>query len=179
MTEVTPKRLAKLLEYEPETGSIKWRPRSVDLFSSQHNWKVWSARYESKEAGSYGKQGYGRINIAGRMLLAHRVAFALTFGRWPAHQIDHINGDRTDNRIANLREATPSQNSKNQKTHKRNTSGATGVSWHKASRKWQAHIGDSMSFKYLGLFDTFEAACAARAAAERQFEFRNELRAKS
>lgn len=105
--------------------------------------------------------GYLAGSIAGFPRLAHRVAWLVTHGYWP-HEIDHINGDRADNRLVNLREVTRKVNSENHAIPRNNTSGAPGVFYHKASGRWYARIAK----KYLGMFTTFEEALAVRKAAE-------------
>ena len=92
---------------------------------------------------------------------AHRIVWAMTYGYWPGHQIDHINGVRNDNRLCNLREATVAQNPQNQRTSPRNASGYPGVSW-TTDGKWEAHITVDGRRHHLGLFDTAREAYAAR-----------------
>tara|TARA_R110001606_G_scaffold190822_1_gene338772 strand:+ start:384 stop:701 length:318 start_codon:yes stop_codon:yes gene_type:complete len=92
-------------------------------------------------------------------------------GDWPADQIDHISGDRSDNRIENLREATQTENSRNMKTLANNMSGVMGVSWDKRERHWIATISDDNSSVRLGRFKSFEDAVAARKAAEVEYGY--------
>ena len=80
-------------------------------------------------------------------------------------QVDHINGDGRDNRLANLRICTSAQNAMNRRTQKNSTSGVGGVSWHKRDRKWQAHITVNRKKIYVGGFGTLEEAATARQAA--------------
>nr|WP_175479900.1 HNH endonuclease signature motif containing protein [Paracoccus homiensis] len=97
---------------------------------------------------------------------AHRVAWAVIHGRWPNGEIDHINGDRSDNRLANLREVTKRENHRNMAIRSDNTSGVTGVYWAREKGKWAAYIkADKMVA--LGRYDTFAEAVAARRAAEK------------
>ena len=84
---------------------------------------------------------YRLIKINGIHYLAHRLVFAYYHGRWPQDQIDHIDGDRQNNRIENLREVSPSMNMKNQKLRRDNTSGVIGVYWRNSISKWQSQIG--------------------------------------
>lgn len=83
-------------------------------------------------------------------------------------QIDHINGNRADNRWLNLREADSCQNRQNMKRSSRNTSGFKGVSWHERGQKWMAQIACRGGREHLGLFDTIEAAYAAYCAAAKR-----------
>ncbi len=89
----------------------------------------------------------------------------------PSGEIDHINGDRTDNRICNLRDVTSAGNSCNRRRQDRNTSGVTGVAWDKRASRWQARIGLNGKQKYLGYFDSLDEAVAARKAAELELGF--------
>jgi len=93
--------------------------------------------------------------------MAHRVAWALHYGEWPKHEIDHINGNKRDNRIQNLRDVPHLLNQRNRGLRADNTSGADGVSWMKAGF-WRVTVAG----KYLGIFKDFEAAVAARKSAE-------------
>lgn len=100
--------------------------------------------------------GYSGIMFEGRAVYAHRLAFFLMTGKWPLQQVDHINGDKKDNRWINLREASASQNKANENRRSTNTSGLKGVSWHKKAEKWRAYIG--ATGEHLGLFDCRAAA---------------------
>lgn len=82
-------------------------------------------------------------------------------GKWPTSQVDHINGDRSDNRWANLRQATQSQNSMNIGRRSTNVSGFKGVHWNKATQKWRACITINQKKFHLGLFQTAELAFGA------------------
>ena len=115
------------------------------------------------------------IWFQGRQQLEHRVAWFLHYGEWPCRQIDHVNGNRSDNRIANLRLATNSENVCNRGKPKNNTSGFKGVSWNSGRRAWLATIRRKGSNKNLGYFATREAAADAynRAALKYHGEFAN------
>jgi hypothetical protein len=127
--------------YDPETGEF-WR-----------------------KAGCQGPVGYRQIWFRGRQELEHRVAWFLHYGEWPSEFIDHINGVKNDNRISNLRLATPSQNLQNRGRPKNNTSGRKGVSWIKFYSKWQATIRVGKKNIYLGRFSCIEKAADAYNAA--------------
>lgn len=88
-------------------------------------------------AGSKNKDGYLRVKVEGREFYLHRLAWFMTHNEWPV-QIDHINGDKSDNRICNLRPADNSKNSCNKGVQSNNKSGYKGVSFHKASGLWRA-----------------------------------------
>ena len=120
--------------------------------------------------GGVNTQGYWQVRISGKLYLGHRLAWFLAFGKWPT-EIDHINGDRADNRLVNLREVERVDNTRNRKTPCTNTSGVMGVSWDAANSKWQAAIWvDGKSIK-LGRHKNFGEACAARKAGEIKYGF--------
>ena len=101
--------------------------------------------------------------------LAHRVAWLLYYGVDPgANEIDHIDQDPTNNRIGNLRLVSHGDNMKNQRKRSDNTSGITGVHWHKGTGKWRAYIHKDGKILHLGLFDDkFEAICVRKSAENR------------
>ena len=160
---ITIDEIQQLLDYNPDTGIFAWRVTRNNRTAK-----------ENKIAGST-YSGYVRIQINGRHYRAHRIAWLLTYGHWPNNQIDHIDGDRSNNRISNLREATNSQNSQNRKLSIANTSGYKGVYWHAQTSKWQARIMINGRGKHLGLFDSAKEAHAAYCiAADRLYgEFAN------
>jgi len=146
------------LSYNKKTGIFRWKR----VFG--HKVKV------GDRTGSITDNGR-RVNIwiDDKMYRAHRLAWFYVHGEWPLMGIDHINGDGCDNRIANLRLATQSQNLGNSKKPITNRSGKKGVSWHAVGKKWQAHIKvDGINF-YLGLFDTVKLAHEAYAEAATKY----------
>lgn len=167
----TPEALRDLLRYEPDTGRLFWRARPYGVFPSERAARAWNARFAGAEAGSIGPIGYRRIRVFGRLALAHRVAWAIHSGVWPEGEIDHMNHARADNRIANLRVVTNSENSRNQSKYRNNASGITGIFWNRHYQKWHAHITAGGKRRYLGLFNDLDAAVAARKAAEREHGF--------
>ncbi len=157
--------LNSLLHYEEETGKLFWRERPESLFASSWAWKVWNTRYANKEAfTSYNAYGYREGRIYDGLYRAHRVIWAMKFGTCD-HDIDHVSGDRSDNRLINLRAVTRADNLRNSCIRSDNTSGVTGV--RRKNGRWQARI----STTNLGSFDTFEEAVAVRKAAEAQRGF--------
>ncbi len=141
--------LRKTLLYDPMTGEM--------------------IRYSNGKSavGKPGKKGYCSVAVLGFRLSVHRCAYAMMTGEWPRHQVDHINGDKADNRWCNLRAATATDNARNQKRRYDNTSGTTGVYRHSNGRLWHARIHFEGQHISLGTHETKEAAIAARKAAEK------------
>lgn len=171
MRKPRPELLQILLDYDPETGSLHWRKRDRTMFSNcplrpAHEVRD---RWNTKNAGrpaltTLTHNGYMFGTLFGRSVRAHHVIWAMMTGKWPTAQIDHINGIRTDNRWANLRQVQPSENSQNMCLPGNNTSGRIGVS--RGRRGWQAYINRNRKRVSLGDFATFEEAVRVRAAAE-------------
>jgi len=100
---------------------------------------------------------------------AHMLAWLIVYGEWPNGQIDHINGDRLDNRIKNLRVVTQQQNAFNRVLYKNNSSGVKGVSWSIAQQAWHAQIRVTGKRIHLGFFKSKNDAANAYAAASAKF----------
>lgn len=152
--------IEELLAYNPATGRITWINSSA-----------------SDVAGCLDKRnGYTRIKVKGKLYAAHRIAWYLHTGQDPdLNDVDHINGDRNDNRACNLRLATRSENMKNTKKRKGSTSNYKGISWDSSRNKWRAEIRINGKNTRIGRFDTELEAHAAycKAAAEHHGEFAN------
>ena len=152
-----------------DTGELTWKRRPREHFKTARGWAVYNALSPGTLAGSLGED-YLRVGLTfddrRRSLLAHRIIFTLTHGRWPEHQIDHEKGPEAGNRIVNLREATNAQNGQNQKIRRSNTSGFPGVRWERRSSKWEAEIRIGNRRFFLGHFTTREAAFTAYLAAK-------------
>lgn len=153
--------LRKLLAYNPDTGELTWLPR-------KNVRKCWNRRYAGHPAlACVHSDGYRKGRLHRKLLRAHRVAWAIHHGRWPALDLDHINGDRSDNRISNLRQVTRSENQRNMRLPSDNKSGVIGVYWSTARQKWVAEIRDADGKKkHLGVFEDLKAAADVRKAAE-------------
>lgn len=154
---VTQKELRRILHYSPDTGIF------TRLVSK-------GGRKVGESAGHFRYDGYSQIKIEGYMYLSHRLAWLYMMGEFP-EEIDHINHVRNDNRWINLREASSQENAQNQSMRNTNKSGFTGVSWHKASNKWQADICVGYKGKYLGVFKELSDPVKARLDAENNYEF--------
>lgn len=153
---LTAERARELFDYDPDTGDLTWK---VSLSSRAPIGRVVNTRHGD---------GYYCVCIDRKMYLAHRIIWLIVYGKWPDKLIDHVNGNKCDNRLCNLRKATHSENGWNSGIRTNNTSGFKGVCKHHKCGKWLARIriGNGVR-KHLGLFDTPEAANAAyRRAAE-------------
>lgn len=141
------------LAYDEQTGKLFWRRR------------VNARAGPAAEAGYLKPDGYRVIKIAGKGYYAHRLVWHLTHGVWPK-EIDHINGNRDDNRIENLREAT-GKNNQNRNKACNNTSGITGVMFNRKRSKWYSACYSGGKLNFLGYFSSPEAARDAYVAFKR------------
>ena len=152
---LTAQRLRELRTYDPESGIFKWAvPRQ--------------GTNTGKSAGYTTRLGYSVIKVDGVRYMAHRLAFLYMSGLLPTADIDHIDGDPSNNCFENLREVSRAGNIQNQnKAHKNNTTGFLGV--RKEGGKWVARITTHGVRRFLGAFHTPESAHAAYLAAKRLF----------
>jgi len=151
--KVTVERLREALSYDPATGRLEWKVRI-----SCHN--------PGEHAGCVKMDGYVYVNLDKNRMFGHRIAWALHYGRWPDHQLDHINGVRSDNKLANLREVTNSVNQHNRRDMVRKNGSLKGTSFSKKLGQWNASIViDSKRF-HLGTFASEEEAHAIYAEAK-------------
>lgn len=155
--------LKTLIAYDPDTGSLTWLERTLDAHEDHTTVPRWNKRFAGKRAMTANhSKGYLCGNVLGRLHLAHRVAWAVAYGEWPDGQIDHINGDKKDNRLCNLRCVSNSENHRNMPVRKDSLSGIQGVYLDKRSGKWTARIKNNGSNLHLGTFATKEKAEEAR-----------------
>lgn len=145
-------RLQELLEYAPETGVFRWRVNRTSVRAG-----TMAGRLDSK--------GYRQISVDGQRYGAHRLAWLYMNGEWPKHEIDHVNGDRDDNRIANLRDVVRTINMRNKRRYSNAANTPVGIQ--RRSGVWHSYIGNS----YIGAFVCLGAAFAARRAAESQLDY--------
>ena len=157
--------------YDAQTGKIVWLARPQEHFATTAAWKMWTNRFCGKPAFATPNNGYFVGRLYNKTTKAHRVAWALHYGEWPLGHLDHINGDRSDNRICNLRRASPKENGRNQGMHKTNTSTQTGVVWSVRQKRWCARIVVNGTRLHLGTFRLFSEASDARALAEQTYGF--------
>lgn len=169
-TEIAPALLARIFRYDPETGVLYWRARSEDLFSDtprrsrQRNAVWWNGRFAEKRAcKSDSHKGYLRVGVFGVEYPAHRIVWALNTGTWPSGALDHVDGNKTNNRMSNLRIATVSENNRNRAAFGK--SKFRGVSWRSRQNTWVAAIKLDGKTEFLGLFKAEEEAARAYDAA--------------
>lgn len=165
-----PDDLRKALEYTPETGRLMWKERDASFFSPNDKYgphwraKIWNSRNAGKPAlNNLGARGYLCGTFGGRVLTAHRVAWAIFYGAWPKGEIDHIDGRKTNNAINNLRDCTTQQNAQNRRAR---IDQHPGLQWRPDMGKWSACITVNFKTIYLGAFVTEAEAVEARRAAE-------------
>lgn len=161
---LTQDRLKSILLYYRHTGRFIW------LVDAARNVKA------GREAGRL-SNGYVRITIGGNQFSAHRLAWVYVHGEWPTGSLDHINGNRSDNRIQNLRIANKFENGQNRCLNSNNKSGFTGVT--RSGDKWRAAITIRGKFQHLGFFeDASDAANAYRTAKQKLHTFNPVMRDK-
>jgi hypothetical protein len=151
---LTQERLKELLDYNEETGVFRWRISRCSIRAGDI-------------AGSPEAKGYLRISVDGHRYKAHRLAWFYVHGRWPSDQLDHDDGQKPENRIGNLREASNALNCANVRTPRNNTTGFKGVS--RSGRRFVAGIKRNYRRIHLGTHDTAEKAAAAYDAAAKHF----------
>lgn len=168
---------ARFLDYCPESGKLTWAYRPKSDFSRTCHYTMWS-RKVGDEAGHLEvlESGYRRrfVFINKKNYKAHRIALIMS-GTDPkdlvGKDVDHINGDASDNRLKNIRVVERIYNARNTKKNKANSSGVTGVYWSKQMRKWHAQITLKNKRVHLGYFDTVSDAAKVRAIAEHKHGF--------
>ena len=142
-------RLKLLFRYDPFTGKLFW------LVNKRGHHLI------GREAGSLKRNGYISISIDGKRHQAHRIIWAMAHGKMPQQCIDHINGDKADNRLENLRSATVAENTRNAGKPATNSSGYKGVYFEKGRGKWRAKISVMNRDIHIGYFGSCEDAVAA------------------
>lgn len=172
MIDLTQDYLRSLLSYDAETGELIWRHRPRDMFrdNDKRICGTWNARYAGTVANSIGTGGYVRVNILGTRYLGHRVIWMMVHGEWP-DEIDHINGNRSDNRLCNIRNVSRQENLRNLAKRSDNSSGHVGVHLNKKNGKWSAYVGIDGKQVHLGFFENLDDAIAVRAKASKAYGF--------
>jgi hypothetical protein len=156
-----------VLDYNPDTGEFVWKHREGSRGQ-------WNGRYAGKSAGYTRSDGYMLIRINRVQYYSHRLAWLIVYGEWPINEIDHRDGNPSNNRISNIRLATGKENIRNSRVRRDNKSGLRGVWWNEKRKKWEVRIKAEGKFLYLGRFSNFNDASSVRISAEIQYfgEFR-------
>lgn len=151
-------RVEELLSYNPETGIFTWRK---------------DRRAVAKKGDVAGSldHGYIRIKLGGRKCNAHRLAWLMVTGSMPAGVVDHINGDRSDNRFCNLRDTTPKVNAQNRRSASKDKqfTDVIGPSFQTGRRKWLVNVKVDGKSRFVGRFDNLADANEAYVKAKRDF----------
>ena len=154
MDKPTAETVRQILDFNHETGILTWKePRRGMLVGANAGKRV---------------LGYLQTQIDGKAYYNHRLIWLYVTGTWPVCLIDHINGNRADNRFCNLREATHAENMRNRGKQKNNSTGFTGVRFHKVNNRWHAQIKHGGKYHNLGCFSTPEDAASAYESAARK-----------
>jgi hypothetical protein len=162
-SKITQSRLFQILIYNNETGKFRWRVKASPICKL------------GVDIENISREGYYRITIDGKTYMQHRLAWLYVYGVIPLEDIDHIDCDKTNNKINNLRLASCTQNARNVMKKSTNKSGHKGVHWDKCCKKWMALIRYGGKQHYLGLFDDPKIAHDAycKAAEKVHGEFHN------
>jgi len=174
---ITQHTVKELIRYDPETGNAYWNIRDAKWFScpnpkrsAEHAMKIWNSGWAGKEISTKNNYGYIIVGILGKLYLLHRIIFLHQHGFLP-EQVDHINHNRTDNSVCNLRPVSNATNAKNRRKTKQNSSGVIGVYWCKDTQKWKASITVNYKTMHLGRFSMKSDAVNARKAANIKYGF--------
>jgi hypothetical protein len=154
---LTQSELKKILSYNNKTGVFTRKEKTTPFL------------IVGAVTGYKAKSGYLITTIKNKQFYCHRLAWLYEYGEWPKGQIDHINHNRSDNRICNLRDATVSQNRRNMRLSPNSSTGITGVYVHR--NKWTARITVENKLLYLGCFKNKDDAIKARKKAEKKYGF--------
>lgn len=167
--------LHNILYYNRKSGKLFWKPRTTEMFidgkqSATKNCAIWNGKYAGKEAfTAKNGRGYFHGNILGFTVVAHRVAWAMEYGAWPEVNVDHIDGDKANNKISNLRHATQSENQMNRPKPSQNSSGVKGVYWCSRDNRWIAKLALNRRSLHIGSFIDLDDAHQAIKSARKRF----------
>jgi hypothetical protein len=164
-----PTLLRQLLDYDQKSGILTWKNRPKMHQNGMTSGHL--ASINGKIAGSALRSGHIILSFNGGKYLAHRIAWAISHDVQDFDEIDHINGDPSDNRLENLRCVQHSENQKNLKRRSDNTSGVVGVGLHSQTGSWRAYINFAGKRHHIGLFATKDEAINARLAVQKDVGF--------
>jgi hypothetical protein len=150
--DITREEALQVIEPNFETGKLYWKMRRG------------GPAVKGGEVGAL-VESYLKVKLKGKSYPVHRIMWLLAHGEHPDRFVDHVNGDRLDNRLCNLRLVTKAENAKNRRTTKNSVSGLNGVVWANDRQKWRSFIRWDNKLEHLGTYgDFFEAVCARKSA---------------
>lgn len=163
MIDIPPAALLReCFEYWPETGDLVWKVRPREHFRSDAAQRTFNSRYAGRPARVQDSSGYYIVDVNRRTYKVHRLIYSMCYGGIPGGmQVDHINGDRTDNRVGNLRLVCHTLNARNRGLRRDNKTGVNGVSWDAESEKYLACLKVDGRQKKIGRYQTIDAARTA------------------
>lgn len=150
---ITYEEVRCLFKYYPKTGNLRWR---IDR----------GKKKAGQLAGNHFSYGHLAIKTGGHSYLVHRLIWLYVYGEWPNGELDHEDQDPSNNRIGNLRDVTPVQNSKNKRIYTNNSSGASGVTWDNKRERWRVRCFHKGKTIHLGFYKSRKKAIRVRKAAE-------------
>lgn len=162
--------LSECLVYGKHSGRFTWLKRPREHFNSLAHFNTWNSKNEGEDACLIDPNGYQSIQLDGVTLKAHHVAFILVEGFKP-DEVDHEDGNRSNNSWGNIRSVTRIENTINRKLRSDNSSGVHGVSQRKDNGKWRASINVNKKKIRLGDFATKDEAINARLEAEKEYGY--------
>jgi hypothetical protein len=146
-------------------GDLFWKHRPPSHFKTEKAMKISNSRKAGTKVCDY-YDGYLRAQVSGKKYAAHRIVWAIYHGDWPTGQIDHEDGNTTNNNISNLRDVSCSENQRNAAKKRGSSTPVSGVCWHKGIQKWTSYIGNNGKLKHLGSYGDLLGAICARKSAE-------------
>lgn len=172
--DITAEFAKSIFRYDPENGKLFWKERSPNMFlekkkSPEHCCAIWNANNANKEITYKNNYGYIVARINRKSYLASRIIWLLNYGENPKFEIDHIDMNKENNKIDNLRPSSRSQNGCNRGLQKNNISGYKGVGFCRVKNKWRSRIMINKKEKFIGYFDTPKEAYEAYKRAARQY----------
>lgn len=163
--------LTQLLDYDPKTGILLWRSRPPEMFSAIRYQTQWNTRYAGQQAfTATNRYGYKVGAVNNKVYRACRIIIKLVYNLDPEN-VDHIDGNRQNDSLENLRPITARENQLNMRRGKANNSGIIGVCWDKQRQKWTATITVHRKTINLGRFDDKQEAIQIRQQAEKDHGF--------
>lgn len=149
-------------DLDADAGQIVWKVRPLHHFRSEHGWRTTNGRSAGRVAGSRvcSEKGYRQVEIDGVSYKVHRIIFALANGKWPDGEIDHINGDPTDNSVRNMRDVSGTDNMLNKGIYRRNETGEPNISLRRETyleKRWHVQMV-SRGVKHQAYFATLDEA---------------------